>query len=181
METFVSVAFCVLLTMTINQAFEVKRKQNDGIQSGITPNSEINAEQNKFSISHHMEFPESEEHVLYSKRRKKRTIYNLVKSAGAVFMGLRATRTILSGTTPTGPHTYIKHGGLMRAVKDFGDVKPQSGMEYKLPGGGVGRWGEVGDRIIVIETRGDSGKPTIEIIQNLERTDETTDIITYID
>lgn len=114
--------------------------------------------------------------------RKKRTIYSMVRMAGVAIRGLQAQRKLLSGATRQGPGKFVKTGGLERAKKDFRQtVDPETAYKFEYPGGGQGIWGEAGDRMIVMETGGKTGTTTVEIIKNLEKTDETIDIITYID
>lgn len=85
-------------------------------------------------------------------------------------MGKALTESLLRGTTQVtskdkSRKTYTKSGGLEQLEKDFKAYGPRQASRFKTPNGGFGKAGKVGDRILIMKTKGENGKPTMQILK----------------
>lgn len=117
-----------------------------------------------------------------TERRRKRA----VSLALGIFRGVKAAEHLLSGTKQV-PSTnryyneYQKSGNFAKALADFDSVKPTNVRKFNLPDGTPGMWGMVGDRMVIVSSTGELGKPTMEIVQGVGQLDRFIDKITYVD
>lgn len=90
-----------------------------------------------------------------------------------VRIGIKLTQSLLKGTTQISSKgkswkVYKKSGGIEQMRKDFELYNPEQIGTFKTPNGGYGKTGKVGDRILMMKTKGENGKPTLEIFKTLE-------------
>lgn len=98
--------------------------------------------------------------------------------------GMRAVRTLLTGAKQTHFRynlfkQYEKPGTYDQVLKEFNSVHPTQVQDFELPGVVEGKTGRVGDRIILIESEGELGKPIMEIYHHKGTSYERLDRIIY--
>lgn len=103
--------------------------------------------------------------------REKRAARFMIGGA-AIILGNRARRMILSGaeqvhSSDSNRRFFVKHGSYADAVRDFYSVRPTDITEWKAMDlknvWGVVKSGEIGDKRIMVKSRGWDGKPVLEI------------------
>lgn len=102
------------------------------------------------------------DHILYY--RQKRAVKIILAGALA---GIKAMNTLTHGAKRMPPkgrfREYEKAGSLRQALKDFKTLKTSQKHDFKLPGGGVGMAGQVGDRQFILQSDGTT--PIIDILK----------------
>lgn len=68
-------------------------------------------------------------------------------------------------TTDKNYREFEKSGSLEQAFKDFDKLQARDPLTFKLPDGGYGKTGKVGDRQFVLQVKGDGSKPVIDVIK----------------
>lgn len=125
--------------------------------------------------------------------RRKRTASHVMLITSAILRGIEAVKALLKGAKPITTEgkvkQYAKHGNYDQAVNDFYAVRPHDVSRFRLfqgiQYGGVGMRGRVGDRTLIIKSKGTTGKPTMEIMKTDISTGyvkiRKTDILIYTD
>lgn len=110
----------------------------------------------------HSDTKDISDHSLYN--RQKRAVKIILDGALA---GIKAMNTLTQGAKRLPPkgrfREFEKPGSLKQALKDFKKLKMLQQHEFKLPGGGIGIAGKVGDRQFILQS--DGAVPLIDVIQ----------------
>lgn len=112
-------------------------------------------------------------HGLYSAYRDK-------------LVGWSPVRTLLKGAnqvTSADKYTrrFRKSGNYESAVKDFNAAHPTDVSRLTLPNGNEGVFGNAGERLIMLEKKGEEGKPTMRIMKFFGIGKNVEDKIVYTD
>lgn len=114
-----------------------------------------------------------------SSTREKRSLWHLVrKGAEATMVLLRGAKRVPSDDNSV--RVYQKQGDYNTAVMEFDRILPEDVKHMYLPDGSKGMVGHVGDRMVIVESKGYTGHPTMMIMRNVGRGDEGSDRIIYI-
>lgn len=116
-------------------------------------------------------------------RRRKRALYGVF--GFGVMRGLQTARTLLDGarhlfTLAENTRVFVKKGDYGTAKEDFRTARLSAVDKFELPGGVEGKIGESGDRIVTIQTFGESGNPTMKIIRQSVNGIEDVDVVVYV-
>lgn len=105
--------------------------------------------------------------VSFQNIRRRRASHIIISKA--IIEGIKAVKRLSTGATkvPTDKkyRKFEKPGDFGKAVQDFEGLLPNGAHDFKMPDGVSGKAGRVGDRLLVLRNKGDSGKPTITIMK----------------
>lgn len=130
----------------------------------------------------YFDYPSHSSSDITYETRNKRAIYGLL---GFALKGYETAKKLLKGarhlyTVTTTRKIYVKSGDYGTALRNFGAAKLTEVNDFDLPGGVKGKIGESGDRVVTIQTMGESGYPTMKIVRRLGDGSEEIDIVVYV-